>query len=91
MTTVDFNNTSDFKNVIFTDGTNEIPYEIVKENDFLINAYGMAKKLYWQCIDDINEHNGILVINNSEKYDFIKIDNVAAELEQILILKGAWK
>lgn len=91
MKTTNDNKTSDFKNIRFTDGTNEIPYKIAKENDFFKSAYGIAKTIYCQCIDDINDHNATLVLNNSEKYEIVNIENVSSELEQILIQKGAWK
>lgn len=75
---------SEFKNIRFTDGTNDIPHEIAHKDTFFNQAYRVAKTSYWNCIDDINEHNGVLVLNNSNAFDIIKIENVSDELMKII-------
>jgi ribosome biogenesis protein Nip4 len=82
---------SEFKNIRFFDGLEEISPEIAAKDKYFIHAYNGAKAFYNFVIDDINNHDGILVLNNSDRAKMIGLDNISDELKQILVSKGAWK
>lgn len=82
---------SEFKRIRFFDGIVEISPEIAEKDKYFIQAYNGAKTVYHFVIDDINNHDGVLVLNNTDRDKMIGLGNISPELKQILVSKGAWK
>lgn len=87
---------SEFKNIRFFDGLEEISPETASKDKYFATAYNNgAKVLFHSVIDEINAHDATLMINqpviNPNKEKTIWLDNVSLELEQILVAKGVWK
>jgi len=93
---LNFKTMSEFKNIRFFDGLEEISPETASKDKYFATAYNNgAKVLFHSVIDEINAHDATLMINqpviNPNKEKTIWLDNVSLELEQILVAKGVWK
>jgi hypothetical protein len=87
---------SEFKNIRFFDGLEEVSPETAAKDKYFANAYNNgAKILFHSVIDEINVHGATLMINNPvsnpNEEKTIWLDNVSPELKQILVDKGVFK
>jgi len=75
---------SEFKNIKFFDGNNEVSLDQASTDRYFKNSYDMAKLAYHNVIDEINDYRALLILNNSVKDDLFHLDRVSPELEKII-------
>jgi len=84
----------EFKNVRFFDDLKEVTTEHALNDKYIMGFYRLAKVRYHYVINDINNHDAILMVNNPavnpNKEKTIWLEEVSNELEQILIEKKVW-
>lgn len=79
---------AEFKNIKFFEGLIEVSFDEALKDKYFNLAYNSAKISFHFVIDDINRHDGVLVLNNSDRDNMIGLDNMSLELQEKLKEKG---